>query len=113
MDKLVDDIVAVKKTSQCQTHQTVVTPRVPYCASAGESVQPGQDLSTQNASTYVAGYLLRKKMSTSDCDICHTLLFAKTGEADYDRYMFIRNKSYNELGETGLYTFLLCPCANW
>ena len=61
MDKILIDIVAVKKTSQCQTHETVVTPLVPSCASAGESVQPGLDLSTQNASTYVAGYLLRKK----------------------------------------------------
>ena len=102
MDKILIDIVAVKKTSQCQTEK-VVTSHVPSVPTIPvESIQQGLDLSTQNASTYVAGYLLRKKMDTSACNICHSLLFAKSGETDDDRYMFIRNKSYNELGDTGL-----------
>ena len=54
--------MAVKKTSQFPTHEKVLTPRVTSCTIPVASIQPGLDLSTQNASTYVAGYLLRKKV---------------------------------------------------
>ena len=45
---------------------------------------------------------MRKKTGTPDCHICHSVLFAKSGEANDETYMFIRKKSYNELGDTGL-----------
>ena len=58
--------MAVKKTSQFPTHEKVLTAYVPSCTIPVASIQQGLDLSTQNASTYVAGYLLRKKVKVLD-----------------------------------------------
>ena len=62
-----------------------MTLHVPSRNIPAESVQQGLDFSTQNASTYVDGYLLRKKMGTADCTSCHSVLFAKSDETNDER----------------------------
>ena len=73
---------------------------VPSCNIHVQSVQHGLDFSTQNAFTYVDGHLLREKMGTLVATLCYSPRVVTQMMKDN---ICIRKKSYNVLGDTGLY----------
>ena len=103
MDTILIDIVAVNKTSQYQTHEKVVTPHYPSCNIPAESIQQGLDLSTQNASILRCWIFTEKENGYTRLQHLPLGVIPTSGETNDETYMFIRKKSCNELGDTGLY----------